>query len=312
MVRLRKELTDQGLDNGPLTIHWHLCNLIGAAKVPSPSTIHRILKARGLILDDQSKTPRPGWRRFEHDHANGLWQLDGTDWQLADGSPVKIMNLLDDGSRVLTASQAHRAESFDAAWGTVIAGFEGWGMPERVLHDNAKAFLSLGKRLGQIGIADTCSRAFHPQTCGKVERFHQTLKKWLSKQGPAQTPAGLQTQLDQFSLIYNYQRPHRGIGRQTPATRWKEMPKSGPGDRPLNTPTQIVTNKIRHQGWVTGHGYDFAVGTAHRGHPATIILTGSNCHIFTPDGLVRHLHIDPTRKTQPLHTRPGRPPTDQV
>jgi len=81
------------------------------------------------------------------------------------------------------------------------------------------------------------SRPYHPQTCGKVERFHQTLKKWLSKQPAAETLEDLQALLDEFALIYNDQRPHRAISRKTPADQFKEMTKAGPADRPLNTPT---------------------------------------------------------------------------
>lgn len=104
IVKIRKELDEGGLDAGPITIHWHLSQR-GVDKVPSPATIWRILRARGFIVDDPSKAPkRP--HRFEMERANELWQIDGIDWELADGEPVKIIDVIDDASRLCVASRS--------------------------------------------------------------------------------------------------------------------------------------------------------------------------------------------------------------
>ncbi len=308
IIRLRKELDDAGLDAGAQTIHWHLQDMAELVVVPSVSTVYRVLKRHGLVEADSSKS-RTSFKRFESDHANGMWQLDGTDWELADGTSVKIINLLDDGSRVLVASRVHSAESFDGAWDAYTCGVTGWGPPERLLHDNGKAFLKLGRRVELLGVVDVRSRFFHPQTCGKVERFHRTMKKWLTKKGLVATVAELQVQADEFTRIYNYERPHRGIGRKVPAARWAEMPKSGPTDRPLSTPTAISVSKVGSNGWVMGHGHRFAVGNAFSGQLVSIVLTGSNCHIFNNDGVIRHLHLEPNAKSHALYARRGRPST---
>ena len=99
------------------------------------------------------------------------------------------------------------------------------GRPERMLTDNGAVFtgiyrgrgwVALERELTALGIGLSHSRPYHPQTCGKVERLHQTLKNWLARQDPAATLTGLQSQLDDFTDYYNNQRPHRAVGRRTP------------------------------------------------------------------------------------------------
>jgi transposase InsO family protein len=90
-----------------------------------------------------------------------------------------------------------------------------------------------------LGIRYHHSSPYHPQTCGKVERFHQTLKRWLAKQEPAATVADLQAQLDRFGAYYNAVRPHRAIGRRTPAEAFGARPKATPALPALEIPRQF-------------------------------------------------------------------------
>ena len=101
IVGLRKELHDAGLDAGPASIWWHLQQRTGSG--PSESTIWRILKARGLIVAEPAKAPKHAGRRFVAERANECWQLDDTHWDLIDGTEVKILNILDDHSRLAVA-----------------------------------------------------------------------------------------------------------------------------------------------------------------------------------------------------------------
>lgn len=311
IVRVRKELDDDGLDAGAETIWWHLEPVLGDA-LPSVSTIWRILKDRGMIVDDPSKRPNKTWKRFESDRANDLFQIDGTDHELADGTGVKIVNVIDDGSRYCPASMAHETESFEAAWLTLLAAFTVIGMCATVLSDNAKAFLKLAGPLAELGIAKIESSPYHPQTCGKVERFHQTQAKWLAARPPAETIDDLQALLDEFRHIYNNQRPHRANSRRvTPATRWNEMPKTGPKDRPLNldTPTTLHRSTVDMNGTArAGRAYSISLGAAHSGRIADTIITGTRADVFINGIHIRKLELDPTRRTQPLHPKPGRPP----
>lgn len=310
IVKLRKQLDDDGLDAGAETIQWHLQQDPNLSAVPSPATIWRILKARGFMVDDPSKAPSKKWKSFAAERANELWQIDGTDYQLGTGAKAKIINIIDDGSRFHPAAQAHRSESFDAAWQTVCAGGQNIGFPARFLSDNGKALAKLETPLSELGISMGHSRPFHPQTCGKVERFHQTQAKWLAARPAAETLQELQLLLDEFRDYYNHHRPHRGIGRNTPAQQWAQMPKSGPTDQPLDLarPTALTHSKVATNGVISiGRRYRISVGAKHAGQQATTIATGLNATVFINGTLIRRLTLDPTRRVQPMHPRPGHP-----
>lgn len=307
LVAERKRLTDAGLDAGPASIATYLAELAG---LPSVATIWRILKARGFIVDAPSKRPRRAHRSFTAERANECWQLDDTTWQLADGADVKILNVIDDHSRLLVASTAMATCTGAAALAVLAAAAAILGWPARFLSDNAQAFRGvLADAVRHLGVAAGHSRPYHPQTCGKVERFHQTLKLWLAKQPPAATIDELQAQLDLFALIYNQQRPHRAVGRRFPADVWTNAPKSGPADHPIGIPTQTWHSTITRGRVNAGTRYIISVGAAYERLPATIVLTGNTCHVFAAGRHVRRFTINPDQRIQPIHTRPGRPTT---
>ena len=257
-----------------------------------------------------SKAPKHSWRSFSAERANECWQIDATHWTLADGSPVEIINVIDDCTRLCVASMAvtscTRASSFDAL--SHAAG--DWGWPERVLSDNGPAFVALADTLHALGIGLGHSRPYHPQTCGKVERFHQTLKRYLATHGPCTTLAELQTVIDRFVELYNHHRPHRSLDRRTPADSWHTTPKSGPAHLPAASATHVHRVTVRPDGraFVKAR-YRISLGVAHAGQPATIITTGQTSHVFVNGTLIRRLTINPDSFDQPLHPRPGRPTT---
>jgi len=204
IVGLRKELTDQGLDAGAHTIAVHLQRRHGTC--PSVATIWRILSRRGFVTPQPKKRPRSSFIRFCAEMPNERWQADITHWRLADGTEVEILNILDDHSRFLVASEALGV--FKAA--DVVASFHKaastWGFPASLLTDNGAVFTAAPRggrcaielETAAHGIRYLHSSPYHPQTCGKVERFHQTLKRFLAKQEPARDLEGLQGQLDAF------------------------------------------------------------------------------------------------------------------
>jgi len=310
IVKLRKELSDEGLDAGAETIRTHLLDRLDLnVGVPSSSTIWRILKSRGFIDDDPTKAPRKKYRSFQAERANEVWQIDGTTYELSTGNEVKIINVIDDGSRLNAASQAHPSESFAAVWQTVCAGGNATGFPQRFLADNGKANNKLEEPLAALGISMGHSRPYHPQTCGKVERFHQTQAKWLAARPPAATLEELQDLLDVFRHIYNHQRPHRSINRKTPAHRWAEMAKSGPAGQPLNLTarTTITHSKVAAAGGVASAGYIISIGSRYATQTATTIITGTRAHVFIGPELIRQLDINPTKRVQPMYNRKGHP-----
>ena len=229
IVRLRKTLTKQGYDAGAATIAEHLNRDPAIAEVPAVSTIWRVLSRRGFVVPQPHKRPRSAWRRFSAEQPNELWQADVTHWHLADHRSAEILNLLDDHSRLAIASTARPTITGLDVTDTFTAAFTHQGTPACVLTDNGAIFTATPRRggrtalqviLGELGIKYISSRPYHPQTCGKVERFHQTVKRHLRAQPPAATIAELQHQLDTFTGL-NYPRfpsdLYRRIGSYAPS-----------------------------------------------------------------------------------------------
>jgi transposase InsO family protein len=197
IVGLRKELTDGGFDAGAHTIHYHLS--VTDPSPPSVSTIWRVLKRRGLVAPQPHKRPTSSYIRFEAALPNETWQADVTFWTLADGTKVEILNFLDDFSRVCVASKVLEVTNSPDVVATLYEAGAAWGLPASLLTDNGCIFTAayrygysaLESELFHLGITYKHSRPYHPQTCGKVERFHQTLKKFLSRQPKAATIAEL-------------------------------------------------------------------------------------------------------------------------
>ncbi len=309
VVTWRKQLDDAGLDCGAETIKWHLEHSGVAA--PSVSTIWRILTRRGFITPDPSKAPRTTWKRFVAEFVNEMWQTDATHTELADGTEVDIVNIIDDHSRTCTASHAVDGSTTGPdAWETFVKAVDTWGIPASLLSDNGPPFTSnlFTGNLEALGVDTKNSRPFHPQTCGKVERFHQTLKKWLQARPKPATVTELQHLLDEFVDIYNNHRPHRGIGRRIPTDVFNTSPKIGPATYSVLDETTVHHNTVDRSGRVEIPGpASITIGAAYKGETATTIRTGNHAHVFIDHQLVRELTIDPTRRSQPLYQRPGRP-----
>jgi len=256
IVRLRKELAEAGLDHGAITIWWHLDNRSLLVPVPSTATIHRILVRRGQVEPAPKKRPKSSYIRFEAPAPNEWWQIDAMDWMIATGI-ARVFNIIDDHSRVAPRSRAVAEATTEEAWTTFCQASQQWGLPAGVLSDNGLCFsgklrgfeVLFEAKLRDAGIRPFTGRPYHPQTTGKVERFQQTLKKWLRKQPVAKAIAELQSQHDEFYEIYNFQRPHQGIGRKIPIDRFNASSPSGPAGAPLphpswpNRPRHLTVNK---------------------------------------------------------------------
>lgn len=306
IIKLRCELAAAGYDAGPHTIHFHLSKKL--AEPPSVATIWRILKRQGLITPQPQKRPKSSFIRFAAKLPNETWQADATPWQLADGTPVEILNFLDDCSRVALASSCFRtvkghdvAHLFQAASNT-------FGLPASLLTDNGAVFTGRQRRgkvvleleLERLGIVPKHSTAYHPQTCGKVERFHQTLKRFLKKQPAARSLAELQQQLDAFRAYYNYIRPHRALNRQTPMAVFKSLLKARPLNQPATIDHRVRRDKIDRFGSVTLRYLSklrhIRVGTAHKNRKVRLFVAGADVRIVTEDGqLLRALTLEPNR-----------------
>jgi len=307
IVGLRIELTARGLDAGPATIAWHLER--EGLPVPSTSTIRRILHAAGLVVPEPHKRPRSSWIRFEASAPNELWQSDFTHWRLADGSEVEILNWLDDHARYLLACTAFRRVGGDDVVATFTAAGDAHGWPAATLTDNGAIYTSrfTGGRngfeylLAYLGIRQKNGAPGHPQTQGKIERFHQTLKRWLGQQPAASDLAGLQAQLDAFCDVYNEQRPHRAIGRRTPGEAYRATPKTLPPGAGGRGHFRLRYDVTDSRGAMTlrrgGRLYHLKIGAAHARRRVLAIVDEQEVTIVALDtGEVLSAHrIEPDR-----------------
>ena len=312
IVAQRKWLREAGLDAGAATIQYHLsCH---GAPAPSISTIWRVLRRRGFVVPEPHKRPKSSIVRFQADQPNERWQADLTHWVIRGGIEVEILNQLDDHSRLLVGSDA--AETFKAV--DVVASFQKAaadnGFPATVLTDNAAVFtgayrgqgwVALERELMGLGIGLRHSRPYHPQTCGKVERFHQTLKRWLARQPKARSVDQLQGQLDWFREYYNRVRPHRALGRATPEEAFVARPKAAPPPTPETTARhwRVRRDVIGEGGTVTlryaSRLHHIGVGRRLAGARVLVLAQDLQVRIVTDEGeLLRELALDPSRDYQ--------------
>jgi transposase InsO family protein len=306
VVRARKQLVDEGFGFGPGPIRWEL-ERDGVSPLPSEATIWRMCVRRGLVVPEPKKRPKSSWGRFEFASPNECWQIDFTHWQLRDDSAVIVMNVIDDHSRVVVASLAARRSSARLAWQAFTAATQRWGVPAMVLSDNGLEFSNrrsvnghpFVNNLHAVGVKTINSRPFHPQTCGKVERLHQTLKQWLRARPAAGTVTQLQTMLDTFTQGYNHDRPHRSLDRQTPAQRWHASPPAGPGDPTTSRDERVAILHANRGGRIELTPWQIALGVRHAHQTVTVFVDDLDVSIFTTNGQhIRTLRIDPTRRYQ--------------
>ena len=309
IVELRQELVLLGVDAGAQTIAHHLAVRLGSA--PSRSTIWRLLKAQGLITPEPHKRPRSSWIRFQAELPNQMWQADATHWRLADGSEVEILNLIDDHSRFCLASVAHSTIKAADVLEAFTAAGQDYGYPARFLTDNAAVFsgaprkgrVALESELDRLGIVSSHSSPYHPQTCGKVERFHLTLKRFLSRQSGAENLAHLQLQLDAFRVYYNQQRPHSSAHGQTPFQAFHARLKAGPSQPASALQYRVRRDRLDGGGKVTirhlGRLRHLYVSYKHKRQPVTLLVAGASVKVVAEDGsILRELTLDPDRDYQ--------------
>jgi transposase InsO family protein len=307
ILQLRGELVARGLDAGPVTIGWHLDR--EQLPVPSNATIHRILSRAGLITPEPRKRPRSSYVRFEAAQPNETWQSDFTHWRLHTGTDIEILNWLDDHARYLLSCTAHTPVTGDDVVTTFLATTEEHGIPASTLTDNGRVYTARfgGGRnafehlLPVLGVKQKNGSPGHPQTQGKIERFHQTQKRWLAQQPAATTAPELQAQLDRFRIDYNEHRPHRALDRATPAETYRATPKALPAEGHLPDHYRLRYDRVDTDGHVSirraGRMHHLGIGARHTGKRILAITdetTATVIHLDTGEILSEH-QINPAR-----------------
>jgi transposase InsO family protein len=311
VLQIRRSLNSEGLDAGADTIAWHLEHDHHIQL--SRSTIYRTLKRAGEITPEPAKKPKASYIRFAAEQPNETWQSDFTHHRLANGTDIEILTWLDDHSRYALSVTAHRPVTGQAVVRTLQTCVERHGIPYSTLTDNGMVYTArfaqggrtsrngFEKQLVRLGIKQKNSRPNHPTTCGKVERFQQTLKKWLRARPPAHTIAELQQQLDVFVEHYNHHRPHRSLPhRATPATIYNARPKAGPTGR-NDTDHRVRYDRIS-QGNVSlrinGELHHIGIGRTFDRTPIILLIHDLDVRIIhaATGEILRHLTIDPNRR----------------
>ncbi len=322
VIELRLQLISDGLDAGPVTIAWHLQR--EGHTPPAPATISRILKHAGLVTPQPRKRPRSSYIRFQADQPNEMWQSDFMHCQLADGTDVEVLNWLDDHSRYLLSATAHRPVTGDDVVKTFLTAIEQHGAPASTLTDNGRVYTARfgGGRnafeylLPVLGVRQKNGSPGHPQTQGKIERFHQTLQRWLNARPPAHRIAQLQRQLDEFRDHYNEHRPHRALARNTPGQRLPRHPQGRPRQqRPHPGHYRLRYDRLDTKGRMTlrraGRMHHLGIGTQHA--RKRVLAFADHTHVTVADlatGEVLSVHlIQPDNSYWPnQNTKPGRWP----
>lgn len=250
----------------------------GVAHPPAASTITAILERNGL-LSPQRRLKRD-WQRFEEDAPNRLWQMDFKGHVPLSHGRCHPLTVLDDHSRFSICLAACPDEQGETVRRHLIAAFERYGLPERMLMDNGSPWGACGQSyhtrftawLIRLGITAVHGRPHHPQTQGKEERFHRTLKlEVLSRQPVWHRLGELQLAFDTWRSEYNFKRPHDALGLESPASRYAPSPRAFPSVLPaIEYDSDLQVRRVRENGRIKLQGRELPVSKAFSGEPVGV------------------------------------------
>lgn len=287
ILAAREVLPGEGWDNGALSVRNRL--LREGHRPPSWRTIHRVLVRAGVVVPEPEKRPKSSWRRFEFPAPEDCWQIDAFDYRLSDGRGVVVFEIKDDCSRTQIANLGWPAETTEGAWECVARGIDAFGRPRMLLSDNGLAFsgklhqttVLVEKNLVALGIKPITSRPWHPQTCGKNERGHSTLRRWLTARETPSSLVELQVLLDAYQVAFN-NRPHQGLNdNQTPLERRVAARRHLATGHDVFEPATLVRHcTVKPRGFLSWDGYQIAVGRELAGRTVLVFATGEDLVIF--------------------------------
>jgi transposase InsO family protein len=265
---------------GGRKLHYRL-KALGVAAAPSPSAITDILARHGLLAAD--RRVKRDWQRFEAERPNQIWQMDFKgDFPLADGRCYPL-TVVDDHSRFNLCLQACNDQRGETVQAQLLPVFASYGLPETILVDNGPPWGSGYSRqphtrhtawLMRLGIYVSHGRPFHPQTRGKDERFHRSLKLEVLKDRSWQSLAELQSALDEWRGVYNLERPHEALAYSVPADRYvcSSRPLRGRLE-PIQYAASDIVRKVQDHGQISFRKHEIRVGRAFVGEPVALRAT---------------------------------------
>ena len=257
----------------------------GAKAVPAKSTITAILRRHGLIAPAESAKRQP-YQRFEHAQPNALWRMDCKGhFPIGSGGRGHPLTVLDDHSRFSLGVRACRDEQGQTVQGQLTAIFRHYGLPTAMLvdngppwgHDCAHPFTPLTVWLLHLGIRVVHSRPYHPQTLGKLERFHRSLKAELLPGHHYPDLAHCQARFDWWRHFYNLERPHHALALDPPASRYTFNLRPFPPVLPrLEYAADDEVRTVDVSGRISFRGRVYRVGKAFRGQRVALRPTATD------------------------------------
>lgn len=250
---------------------------LGNERVPAPSTITAILHRHDKI-DPAESSKHQAFCRFEHPHPNALWQMDFKGHFAMRRGRCHPLTALDDHSRYNVLLKACPDERTETVQQALMDAFRRYGLPDRMTMDNGSPWgngtnelTPLTVWLIQVGVAVSHSRPYHPQTQGKDERFHRTLKQESITGFHFDDLAHCQRRFDEFRDIYNLERPHESLGLETPVTRYQPSQRPYPEVLPqIEYWPGDEVRKVQAKGEVFFKGKVFRVPKALQGYPVAM------------------------------------------
>lgn len=268
--------------------------------VPACSTITGVFHRHNLA-NPQNPQGRKDWQRFEHPAPNCLWQMDFKGPVETLSGRVHPLTMLDDYSRFnlcLAAKLNQQTQTVEAA---LTDTFHRYGLPNTILVDNGSPWGSdaehpytpLGLWIMRLGVRVAHSRPYHPQTLGKDERFHRTLKQDLLATRQWLDIHQLQHALDAWRDIYNFERPHEAIGLNVPASRYNPSLRPFPEKLPpLEYPREAFVRKVQQGGEFSFKGRTFKISKCFAGYPIGVMPTTTDGVLYILFGNQKVADID--------------------
>lgn len=279
------------------------CEPADQEQVPSPSTVTSILRRHGC-LDPQAAEHHRAWKRFEHPVPNALWQMDFKgDFALQASGALRChpLSVLDDHSRFALGLYACANERGDTVRAHLTEIFRRYGLPDRMTMDNGAPwgdgqgpFTPLTIWLIQLGVGVSHSHPYHPQTQGKDERFHRTLKAEVLRGRVFHNLVQCQTAFDAWRSVYNLERPHQALGDVVPASRYQVSPRPFPEVLPaIEYGPDDQVRRVQDKGQFSFQGRLYHVSKGFHGYPIALrpTLTEGVWQVYFCRQLLRHIDL---------------------